>query len=173
MTDFWLNKKILVTGAGGFIGSHLVETLIQCGAIVRAFTHYNSRGDPGLLSMLPKEIFSNIEIVTGDLRDLPAVTTAMKNTEIVIKHPKFTPKEMKVRQINTTRESHQFLIDAVKEALNDPANRYKTILEIAFAQGFNSKTTFNDVFKQFVGTTPSAFMTGSLEKNGTRSKQAS
>ena len=74
---------MLVTGAGGFIGSHLVERLAQNGARVQAFVRYNSRGDPGLLSMLPDEIYKELEITAGDLRDLPALIAAMKNTEIV------------------------------------------------------------------------------------------
>jgi nucleoside-diphosphate-sugar epimerase len=48
-------KKVLVTGAGGFIGSHLVECLLSNGAQVRAFVKYNGRGDWGMLSDLPKE----------------------------------------------------------------------------------------------------------------------
>jgi dTDP-glucose 4,6-dehydratase len=83
MQDFWLDKNILVTGAGGFIASHLCEALVEQGAKVKAFTHYNSRGDPGLLSLLPKDIYSKIEIVTGDLLDLPTVTNSMKDIDIV------------------------------------------------------------------------------------------
>jgi dTDP-glucose 4,6-dehydratase len=83
MQDFWTEKKILVTGAGGFIGSHLVEALVNHGAIVRAFTHYNARGDPGLLSLLPDHVFSEIDIVQGDLLDLPALSKAMKEIDIV------------------------------------------------------------------------------------------
>jgi dTDP-glucose 4,6-dehydratase len=79
----WQNKTILVTGAGGFIGSHLVETLASLGANVRAFVRYNSRGDPGLLSMLPAEILDKVEIIAGDLRDLPAVLSASRDVEII------------------------------------------------------------------------------------------
>ncbi len=76
MDDFWHAKPVLVTGAGGFIASHLVETLVSSGARVRAFVRYNSRGDPGLLSLLPVEILGEIEIVQGDLRDQSAVQKA-------------------------------------------------------------------------------------------------
>ena len=79
----WKNVHVLVTGGGGFIGSHLVEALVQNGARVRAFVRYNSRGDPGLLSRLSPEIFEKLEIVAGDLRDLPALNSAMQGIEIV------------------------------------------------------------------------------------------
>jgi NAD dependent epimerase/dehydratase len=83
MTDFWRSKIVLVTGAGGFIASHLVEDLVSSGAHVRAFVRYNSRGDPGLLSLLPGEIFAQLEIIPGDLRDLAAVKVAMQGTSHV------------------------------------------------------------------------------------------
>jgi NAD dependent epimerase/dehydratase len=76
-------KSILVTGAGGFIGSHLVERLVGEDAQVRAFVHYNSRNDPGLLSFLPKEILDQVEIHAGDLRDPHAVYEAVKGMQFV------------------------------------------------------------------------------------------
>ncbi len=74
---------MLVSGAGGFIGSHLVEKLLRYGASVRAFVRYNSRGDPGLLAMLPADLRGNLEIIGGDLRDLPAVQSATQKIDIV------------------------------------------------------------------------------------------
>jgi len=60
MSSLLSNKRILITGAGGFIGSHLVERLVAEGAQVRAFVRYNSRGDPGLLRFLPPQVFSAV-----------------------------------------------------------------------------------------------------------------
>ncbi len=59
MTSFWENKQVLVTGAGGFIGSHLVEHLVAAGANVRAFIRYNSRAHTGLLRKLPSLFFKS------------------------------------------------------------------------------------------------------------------
>lgn len=83
MSDFWNKKTVLVTGAGGFIGSHLVEKLHQHGARVRAFIRYNSRNDHGLLRMLPADVQSSLEIISGDIRDLTAVQAAMRGTSHV------------------------------------------------------------------------------------------
>ncbi len=64
-----LRDSVLVTGASGFIGSHLVEELVCRGSRVRAFLHYNSRGDRGLLEGLPEGIVEQTDLVFGDLRD--------------------------------------------------------------------------------------------------------
>jgi len=70
--------KVLVTGAGGFIGSHLVEELVKQGEEVRTFVRYNSRDERGLLEDLPKEIQGQIEVVPGDLKDPEGVRRAVK-----------------------------------------------------------------------------------------------
>jgi NAD dependent epimerase/dehydratase len=77
------NKKILVTGAGGFVGSHLVEALVKSGAKVRAFVHYNSRNDWGMLEDVDKEILREVEVVASDLRDADAVRTAVEGQEVI------------------------------------------------------------------------------------------
>jgi NAD dependent epimerase/dehydratase len=78
MVNFWHGRPVLVTGAGGFIASHLVEALLGYGVQVRAFVRYNSRGDPGMLSLLPAELLSKVEIIAGDLRDMQAVQQAVQ-----------------------------------------------------------------------------------------------
>lgn len=81
--EYWNNKKVLVTGAGGFIASQLVEKLVNLGAEVKAFVRYNSRNDPGLLDLAPAAIISQVEIIAGDLRDSIAVRQAVADTSIV------------------------------------------------------------------------------------------
>ena len=79
----WSKKSVLVTGAGGFIGSHLTERLVELGANVKAFVRYNSRNDWGMLELLPKEKLDKIEVIMGDLKDADAVRHAAKNVDII------------------------------------------------------------------------------------------
>ena len=75
--------KILVTGADGFIGSHLIETLVAAGHKVRAFCIYNSNGSWGWLETIPDEIKKEVEVVLGDIRDPLCVRMAMTGCEEV------------------------------------------------------------------------------------------
>ncbi len=75
--------RVLVTGADGFIGSHLTEELVKKGYIVRAFSFYNSFNRWGWLDTLPKEIMDNVEVFTGDIRDPNGVREAMQGTKEV------------------------------------------------------------------------------------------
>jgi NAD dependent epimerase/dehydratase len=79
----WTHETVLVTGAGGFIGSHLVEHLVNLGAKVKAFVRYNSRGDRGLLELVPSSVQTEIEFIMGDLRDADAVKRAVEGSDLV------------------------------------------------------------------------------------------
>lgn len=76
-------KKVLVTGAGGFIASHLVERLLQRQAEVRCFVRYTARGALGHLGDLAPEAMSSLEVVFGDLRDEDAVRQAVADVDVV------------------------------------------------------------------------------------------
>ena len=79
----FVNRTVLVTGAGGFIASHLVERLASEGARVRAFVRYNARADAGLLRYVDPDIFSDLEIIPGDLRDVEAVRVAVEGVDTI------------------------------------------------------------------------------------------
>ncbi|RAW01307.1 NAD-dependent 4,6-dehydratase LegB [Pseudochryseolinea flava] len=76
-------KRVLVTGADGFIGSHLTERLLEEECHVRAFVYYNSFNSWGWLDSLPKEKKNKLEIFSGDIRDPNGVRTAMKDIDVV------------------------------------------------------------------------------------------
>jgi dTDP-glucose 4,6-dehydratase len=77
----WNSKKILITGAGGFIGSHLAERLVELGADVRALVHYNAMGTWGWLDSSPYK--GDMEILAGDICDRDSICNAVQGQEIV------------------------------------------------------------------------------------------
>jgi NAD dependent epimerase/dehydratase len=79
----WRNRRVLVTGAGGFIGSHLAERLVELGARVRALVRYNSRNDWGLLELLPAPVKHEMEVVLGDLTDPHGTTRVVQSQEVI------------------------------------------------------------------------------------------
>lgn len=80
---FWRDKPVLVTGAGGFIASHLVGRLVELGAKVTALVHYDSRPDRGNLDLLPLEQLRSLAVVSGDICDPFFMQEQVKGMEIV------------------------------------------------------------------------------------------
>src|SRR5207247_535615 len=80
-TEMLRGKQILVTGGGGFIGSHLVERLVADGASVRAFVHYNALGSAGWLDRSPAR--DHVDVVFGDIADRDSVRQAAAGCEVI------------------------------------------------------------------------------------------
>ncbi len=76
----WDKKKVVVTGAGGFIGSHLVERLLELGAQVTAFVRYNSRNDAGVLEYIGEKK-RDLRIVSGEIRELETVRNLVRGAD--------------------------------------------------------------------------------------------
>jgi len=81
----WLDRPVLVTGAAGFIGSHLTQRLLELGAKVTALIHYDSRADRGNLEFLPKELLARLRVVSGDICD-PFFTQGLVDGQDVVLH---------------------------------------------------------------------------------------
>lgn len=77
------DKTVLVTGADGFIGSHLTQRLLEEGCKVKAFVYYNSFNSWGWIDTFPKELKNKLEIFSGDIRDPNGVRTAMQGVDVV------------------------------------------------------------------------------------------
>ena len=79
----WVGVNVLITGAGGFIGSHLTESLVELGVSVRAMVHYNARNNWGLLEFLPQPIQQELEFFLGAVQDPFSVQKAVASREII------------------------------------------------------------------------------------------
>lgn len=139
MTGNWNGQTVLVTGAGGFIGSRLCERLVAGGASVRAFVRYTSRAEIGLLKLLPPEILANIVIIRGDLRDFSAVEQAVKGVDTIFHlgalisipysyvHPVETVQTNVVGTLNILEASRK---DGVKLVHTSTSEVYGTALRV-------------------------------------------
>jgi dTDP-glucose 4,6-dehydratase len=79
----WQGRQVLVTGAGGFIGSHLAEALVKAGARTRAMVHYHARGDAGHLDRLEPAVRQQIEVVAGDVIDAVLMHELVSGCDVV------------------------------------------------------------------------------------------
>jgi NAD dependent epimerase/dehydratase len=77
-------RSVLVTGAGGFIGGHLVSRLVADGAKVRGLVRYNSRNQRGTLDWIDPDVAAEVEVVLGELRDIESVSRAVSGTDFVL-----------------------------------------------------------------------------------------
>jgi dTDP-glucose 4,6-dehydratase len=76
-------KTVVVTGAGGFIGSHVVERLVHDGARVRAMLRYTSRGQRGCLDLVPEDVLEHVDITLGDVRDFDAMREIVRGADAI------------------------------------------------------------------------------------------
>ncbi len=79
----WNGKRVLVTGAGGFVGSHLSEALVEAGAEVTALVRYNARGDFGNIEFIPGEVRRSLHVVFGNVEDGDFVSRQVKGQDVI------------------------------------------------------------------------------------------
>jgi nucleoside-diphosphate-sugar epimerase len=79
-----MNEKILITGADGFIGSHLTENMVRAGFNVRCFVFYNSFNSWGWLDHCAPDVMGKFEVISGDIRDPLGMRTAMRKCDVVV-----------------------------------------------------------------------------------------
>ena len=144
MIAHWANKRVLVTGAGGFIGSHLVERLLAEGATVRAFVRYNSRGDPGLLRFLTTQELSHLEIIAGDLQDEHAIRKAVEGIQVIFhlgamisipysyRHPVEVAKTNMIGTLNILTASRDFEVERIIHTSSSEV--YGTAIQIPISE---------------------------------------
>jgi NAD dependent epimerase/dehydratase len=144
MKAHWDNRNVLVTGAGGFIGSHLVERLLEEGARVRAFVRYNSRGDTGLLRLLSAQQLADIEIIAGDLQDEDAVRKAVQGMQVVFhlgamisipysyRHPVEVARTNFLGTLNVLTASREFGVERLIHTSSSEV--YGTAMQIPMAE---------------------------------------
>ncbi len=83
MNNIWKSKNVFVTGSGGFVGSHLVEKLLDLGANVTALVHYNSRNNWGMLELIDSRNIANLNVKMGDIRDAYLMRNLTKGQDYV------------------------------------------------------------------------------------------
>jgi NAD dependent epimerase/dehydratase len=81
--SYWSDKTVLITGAGGFIGSHLTERLVELGADTRCFVRYNSRNDWGYIEFLKDKVKNELTVIPGDLKDPDGVKKGIEGSDVV------------------------------------------------------------------------------------------
>jgi NAD dependent epimerase/dehydratase len=117
---YWTGRRTLVTGAGGFIGGHLVLALVRAGADVRALCRYNSRGDRGTLEWVDGEALASVDVRFGDLRDPESVRDAVTGCEVVfhlgaqiaIPYSLLNPRDFVATNVGGTLNVVQAALDA-------------------------------------------------------------
>ena len=97
-----MKPKILITGADGFIGSHLTEAAVRAGYDVRAFVLYNSFGSWGWLDQCDAEVRGKFEVFAGDVRDPHGVRTALKGCDAVLHLAALSPFPIRITRPTAT-----------------------------------------------------------------------
>lgn len=119
----WKGRPVVVTGAGGFIGSHLTERLLRLGARVRAMAHGDPRQHPGWLAHVPEELRGQLEVEGGDLRDFPTVRRLIAGADTVFHLGAVTSVAYSYQQPRETFEVNALGTLHVCEACRDARTR--------------------------------------------------
>ena len=131
-------KKVLVTGAGGFIGSHLVEKLLKLNKKVKAFIKYNSNNDIGWLNYIDKKNIKNLTICMGDIKDYDSVENAISDCDIIYNLAAMISVQYSFKYPQSFLDTNVYGLMNLLRAANKNKKKIKKIIQVSSSEVYGN-----------------------------------